>query len=68
MSGRDVQIRIGYGDVLVLVNTEGGYQPDVIDDLCTRAVAMFREVWAEVRDDYESDDETADTEGTATDG
>ena len=45
MAGRDVSIRIQYQELSVDLNIESGYQPDVFDDLCTRALAMFREAW-----------------------
>ena len=68
MAGRDIQIRLSFGDAMVLVNTEGGYQPDVVDDLFRHALDAFKAIWAEVKDDLEEDDETAETEGTTTDG
>jgi len=70
MSGRDIQIRLSYGDLMLLVNTEAGYQPDVVDDLFRRGLAGFKEMYETVRDDFDDtdDDETADTEGTTTDG
>ena len=44
MSERDMQVRIVYGDLTILLNSEGvSHSPDVLDDLTTRAVAMFGE-------------------------
>lgn len=54
MSERDVQVRIQYGDLTVLINEEGvSHSPDVLDDLVTRALATFKESWAFVSADDE---------------
>lgn len=62
MSGRDIQIRIGVADSLYILIDEQGvaHSPEVLDDMMTRAVKAFREVWPDVADfEIESEDEAA---------
>jgi hypothetical protein len=45
-------VSIGIEDSLsVQVEAEGGYQPDILDDLCTRARDTFRLAMSDLRHD-----------------
>ena len=62
MSDRDVQVRIVFGDLTVLLNEEGvSHSPDVLDDLCSRALTLFKDAFKETNA-YEDahDDEDAE--------
>ena len=49
MSDRDIQVRLGFGDFFVLINEEGvAHSTDVLDDLVSRALTLFRDGWAAI--------------------
>jgi len=62
MSDRDVQVRIVFGELTVLLNEEGvSHSPDVLDDLCSRALSLFKEALKETNT-YEDADDAEDAE------
>lgn len=66
---RDVQVRMGYGEFFVLINEEGvAHSPDVLDDLCKRALTLFREGWAAIPEIAEQLTEDADDDAEAVTG
>lgn len=64
MSERDIQVRIGFGDYFVLINEEGvAHSTEVLDDLVSRALTLFREGWSAIPELADDDaDEAADGE------
>jgi hypothetical protein len=65
MSDRDVQVRISFGALTVLINEEGvSHSPDVLDDLCSRTLSLFKDALKDtsIFDDDDAEADTSDTD------
>ena len=62
MAANDIQVRVSWGDLVVLVAYEGGYNPDVFDDMCRRAYGLWKHAYDDLMEGApDDDDETAET-------
>lgn len=60
---RDVQVRISFGALTVLINEEGvSHSTDVLDDLCTRTLGLFKEALKDTSIFGDDEDAEADAD------
>ena len=48
-----MRVAIINGDAQVIIETDGGYNPDWLDDMCTRAIKLYRD---SLDEDFEDED------------